>query len=230
MDGYANLDQLAFSKFAVGQPVPRNEDPILFRGQGRYTDDLNLPGQAFAVMVRSGYAHGIINGIDAEVARQMPGVLGIYTGPDLTAAGIRNMPLGMVIPTADGTPPHRPSCPVLTSDKVRYVGDPIAIVVAETVAQAKDAAETVFVDIESLPAVTSCKAPAQPGAPLIHEGVPDNVAAAFHSGGRRKGDNARLRARRTPRRSACVGWPAERFAGSPTAWSSVSMAPGTEAS
>ena len=180
MDGDVNLDRLAFSKFAVGQPVPRNEDPILLRGQGRYTDDLNLPGQACAVMVRSGHAHGVINGIDTEAASQMPGALGIYTGTDLTAAGIKNMPLGMAIPTADGTPPHRPSYPVLTSDKVRY--DPIAIVVAETVSQAKDAAEAVFVDIDSLPAVTSCKAAAQPGAPLIHEGVPDNVAAHFHYG------------------------------------------------
>ena len=140
MDGDVNLDRLAFSKFAVGQPVPRNEDPILLRGQGRYTDDLNLPGQACAVMVRSGHAHGVINGIDTEAASQMPGALGICTGTDLTAAGIKNMPLGMAIPTADGTPPHRPSYPVLTSDKVRYVGDPIAIVVAETVSQAKDAA------------------------------------------------------------------------------------------
>jgi aerobic carbon-monoxide dehydrogenase large subunit len=82
MDGDLNIDQLAFSKFAVGQPVPRSEDPILLRGQGQYTDDLNLPGQAYAVMVRSGYAHGVINGIDTEAARQMPGVLGIYTGPD----------------------------------------------------------------------------------------------------------------------------------------------------
>jgi carbon-monoxide dehydrogenase large subunit len=182
MDGDVNLDQLAFSKFAVGQPVPRNEDPMLVRGRGRYTDDLNLPGQAYAVMVRSGYAHGIINGIDTEEAAQMPGVLGVYTGPDLTAAGIKNMPLGGQVPTADGSPMHRPSCPVLTSDKVRYVGDPVAIVVAETVAQAKDAAEAVLVDIDPLPAVTSCKAAAQPGAPLIHDGVPDNVAAHFHYG------------------------------------------------
>ena len=182
MDGDANLDQLAFSKFAVGQPVPRNEDPTLLRGEGQYTDDLNLPGQAYAVMVRSGYAHGVIKGIDTAEAAQMPGVLGVYTGPDLTAAGMKNMPLGMAVPTADGSPTHRPSCPVLTSDKVRYVGDPIAIVVAETAVQAKDAAEAVFVDIDPLPAVTSCKAAAQPGAPLIHNGVPDNVAAAFHYG------------------------------------------------
>src|SRR5271168_2867544 len=102
MDGDINIDALAFSKFAIGQSVPRNEDPTLLRGEGRYTDDLNLPGQAYAVIVRSRYAHGSIMVIDADEARTMPGVLGIYTGPDLTAAGIRNMPLGMAIPTADG--------------------------------------------------------------------------------------------------------------------------------
>jgi len=182
MDGDANLDQLAFSKFAVGRPVPRNEDPMLVRGQGRYTDDLNLPGQAYAVMVRSGYAHGVINGIDTEEASRLPGVLGIFTGLDLTAAGIKNMPLGGGIPTADGSPMHRPSCPVLTSDKVRYVGDPVAIVVAETAVQAKDAAEAVLVDIDPLPAVTSSSAAAAPGAPLIHDDVPGNIAAVFHYG------------------------------------------------
>jgi len=182
MDGDANLDRLAFSKFAVGQPVPRNEDPTLLRGKGRYTDDLSLPGQAYAVIVRSPHAHGVINAIDTEAARSMPGVLGIYTGPDLTAAGIKNMPLGPAIPTADGSPMHRPSCPVLTSDKVRYVGDPVAIVVAETALEAKDAAEMVVLDIEPLPAVTRASEAAAPGAPQLHDGVPGNVAAHFHYG------------------------------------------------
>ena len=182
MDGNIDIDRLASTKFGIGQPVPRNEDPMLVRGQGRYTDDLNLPGQAYAVIVRSGYAHGVINGIDTEEASQMPGVLGVFTGPDLTAAGIKNMPLGRAIPTADGSPMHRPSCPVLTSDKVRYVGDPIGVVVAETAVQAKDAAEAVLADIDPLPAVTSASAAAAPGAPQLHGGVPGNVAAEFHYG------------------------------------------------
>jgi carbon-monoxide dehydrogenase large subunit len=182
MDGDINLDQLALTKFGIGQPVPRNEDPMLVRGHGRHTDDLNLPGQAYAVIVRSGYAHGVINCIDAEEASHMPGVLGIFTGPDLAAADIKNMLLGQAVPTADGSPMHRPSCPVLTSDKVRYVGDPLAIVVAEIPAQAKDAAEQVFVDIGSLPAVTSAKAAAAPGALQLHDAVPGNVAAEFHYG------------------------------------------------
>ena len=186
MDGDVNIDALAFSKFAVGQPVPRNEDPTLLRGRGRYSDDLSLPGQAYAVILRSRHAHGVINAIDTEAALAMPGVLGIYTGPDLTAAGIKPMPAGQAIPTADGSPMHRPSCPVLTSDKVRYVGDPMAIVVAETAAEAKDAAEAVLLEIEPLPAVTCASEAAAPGAPQLHAGVPDNVAAEFHYGDAKK--------------------------------------------
>jgi carbon-monoxide dehydrogenase large subunit len=182
MDGDANLDRLAMTKFGIGQPVPRNEDPVLLRGQGSYTDDLNLPGQAYAVIVRSRYAHGVINAIDIEEACAMPRVLGVYTGPDLTAAGIKNMPLGQAVPTPDGSPMHRPACPVLTSDKVRYVGDPVAIVVAETGAQAKDAAEAVLVEIDPLPAVTRASAAAAPEAPQLHDAVPGNVAAEFHYG------------------------------------------------
>ncbi len=186
MDGDVNIDALAFSKFAVGQPVPRNEDPTLLRGRGRYSDDLSLPGQAYAVILRSRHAHGVINAIDTEAALAMPGVLGIYTGPDLTAAGIKPMPAGQAIPTADGSPMHRPSCPVLASDKVRYVGDPMAIVVAETAAEAKDAAEAVLLEIEPLPAVTCASEAAAPGAPQLHAGVPDNVAAEFHYGDAKK--------------------------------------------
>jgi len=153
MDGTIGIDQLALIKFGIGQPVPRNEDPMLVCGQGRYTDEINLPGQAYAVIFRSRYAYGVINAIDTEEARAMPRVLAIYTEPDLTAAGMKPMPLGMAIPTRGGTPMHRPARPVLTSDRVRYVGDPVAIVIAETAAQAKEAAEAVLLDVETLPAV-----------------------------------------------------------------------------
>jgi aerobic carbon-monoxide dehydrogenase large subunit len=182
MDGDIDIEQLAMAKFGIGQPVPRNEDPILLRGQGRYSDDLSLPGQAYAVIVRSRYAHGIIEAIDTAEALAMPGVLGVYTGPDLIAAGIKPMPLGQVIPARDGSPMHRPACPVLTSDRVRYVGDPVAIVVAETAVEAKDAAEAVLLDIEPLPAVTQASEAAAPGAPQLHDAVPGNVAADFHYG------------------------------------------------
>ena len=148
-------DRLAVEKFAVGQSVPRKEDPMLLRGKGHYTDDVSLPGQAYAVMVRSQNAHGIIRAIDIEAARKMPGVLGVYTGADLKGYG----PLKCVVPfnNRDGSPMKKPLREALAIDKVRYVGDPVAFVVAETVLAAKDAAEAVNVDIEPLPAVTAAE-------------------------------------------------------------------------
>src|SRR5580693_8432296 len=141
-------DRLSVEKFAVGQSVPRKEDPMLLRGQGHYTDDIALPAQAYAVMVRSQNGHGVIRKIDVEAARSMPGVLGVYTSADLTGYG----PLKCVVPfnNRDGSPMKKPLRSALATDKVRYVGDPIAFVVAETLLAAKDAAEAVTVEIDSL--------------------------------------------------------------------------------
>jgi carbon-monoxide dehydrogenase large subunit len=182
MNGQVDLTQFVEERYAVGQPVPRKEDPVLLRGEGRYSDDLNLPGQAYAVMVRSTAAHGIIRGIDAAEAKQMPGVLAVLTGQDLIAGGLGNMPSGMSFKMRDGSDMPKPVQPVLTTDKVRFVGDPVAIVAAETVKQAKDAAEAVMVDIETLPAVTWASDAAAPGAPLVHESTPGNVILDFHHG------------------------------------------------
>ncbi|MBV9116382.1 MAG: xanthine dehydrogenase family protein molybdopterin-binding subunit, partial [Acetobacteraceae bacterium] len=143
------------AKYAVGQPVPRKEDPTLLRGEGRYTDDLTLPGQVHAVMVRSSHAHGRILGIDSSDAQAMPGVLGVFTGADLLAAGLGPMPSGMAFKNRDGSDMPKPVQSPLTTDKVRFVGDPVAVVVAETAKQARDAAEAVVVDIEALSAVTT---------------------------------------------------------------------------
>src|ERR1700686_3937140 len=139
-------DRLSVEKFAVGQSVPRKEAPMLLRGQGHYTDDITLPGQAYAVMVRSQNAHGVIRSIDTEAALQMPGVLGVYTAADLTGYG----PLKCIVPfnNRDGSPMRKPLRNALATGKVRYVGDPVAFVVAETVLAAKDAAEAVSIDIE----------------------------------------------------------------------------------
>ena len=142
-------------KFGVGQPVPRKEDPTLLRGQGRYTDDINLAGQAYAVMVRSRIAHGILKGIDATTASAMPGVLAILTSADLDAAGFGPLKCPMNIPQRDGSPMKTPPRPSLAKGKVRFVGEAVACVVAETAVQAKDAAEAVELDIEELPAVTA---------------------------------------------------------------------------
>ena len=183
-------DNLDLMKFGVGQPVPRNEDPTLLKGEGRYSDDVNLENQAYCVMVRSQVAHGIIKGIDTEEARGMPGVLGVWTGADLNAAGYGALKTVMMVPQRDGSQMHTPTRYSLATDKVRFAGDPVAFVVAETQAQARDAAEAVFVDIESLPAVTEAREAAQPGAPVVFDDVPNNVCADFHSGDTPKVDEA----------------------------------------
>ena len=171
---------LALMKFGIGQPVPRTEDPTLVRGEGCYTDDIKLPGEVYAVIVRSRVAHGVIKGIDTAAARAMPGVLGVYTGADLADYGT----LKCIVPfnNRDGTPMIKPPRPALPTDKVRYVGDPIAFVVAETSLQARDAAEAIEVDIDQLPAVVRPEEAARPGAPLIHAEAPGNVALDYHYG------------------------------------------------
>ena len=168
-------------KFAVGQPVSRKEDPVLLRGEGRYTDDLNCCGQLYGVMVRSRMAHGELRSIDADGAREMPGVHMVITAADLDAAGIKNMPAAAG-KHRDGTPTPRPPQRPLATDRVRYVGEPIAMVVAETVKLAKDAAELIFVDIDPLPAVTTASAAAAPDAPQLHADAPGNVCLDFHYG------------------------------------------------
>ncbi|MBI3710305.1 MAG: xanthine dehydrogenase family protein molybdopterin-binding subunit, partial [Proteobacteria bacterium] len=173
---------MAFTKFGVGQPVPRTEDPRLLRGEGRYTDDINLPSQAYAIIVRSRHAHGMIRNIDVASARGMPGVLGVYTGADLKAAGFGTLKCITPFPNRDGTPMRKPPRPALATERVRFVGDPVAFVVAETIAQARDAAEAVTIEIDSLPAVTTASAAARPGAPLLYDEAPGNVALDYHYG------------------------------------------------
>jgi carbon-monoxide dehydrogenase large subunit len=173
-------DRMAVEKFAVGQSAPRKEDPMLLRGQGHYTDDIALPGQVYAVMVRSQNAHGVIRSIDVEAARKMPGVLGVYTPADLKDYG----PLKCVVPfnNRDGSPMKKPLRTALATDKVRYVGDPVAFVVAETLLAAKDAAEAVNVDVEALPAVVSAEGAASVGAPQLYNDVPGNISLDYHYG------------------------------------------------
>src|SRR5712672_1407183 len=169
-------------RFAIGQPVPRSEDPVQLRGEGRYSDDVTLPGQAYAVMVRSHHAHGVIRGLDAIAARAMPGVLAVYTAADLAAGGIGPLPPRQVMNNRDGTPMLSPVRYALATDKVRHVGDAVAVVIGETVAAAKDAAEAVVVDIEPLPAVSEPDQADAPGAPQIYDEVPGNVGLDFHYG------------------------------------------------
>ncbi len=174
--------ELAPGRFAVGQPVSRKEDPVLLRGEGRYTDDLNLPGQLHAAIVRSHVAHGVLRGIDTVAARAMPGVHGVYLAADLRAVGIKPMQVGVAGPNHDGSPTPKPVQWALAEGKVRYVGDPIAVVVADALQIAKDAAETVFADIDPLPAVTTPRAAAARGAPVIHDEAPNNLVLDWKFG------------------------------------------------
>jgi carbon-monoxide dehydrogenase large subunit len=181
---------IALQKYGVGQPVRRKEDDTLVRGKGKYTDDFSLPGQAYAWIVRSSHAHGIIKGIGTEAARAMPGVLGVWTGADLSAANYNPFTCGLPLKSRDGSPLLQTNRTALATDKVRFVGDPIAFVVAETLAQARDAGEAIEIDIEPLPAVTDAAEAAQPGAPQLYDHIPDNVALDYHYGDAAKIDAA----------------------------------------
>ena len=181
---------IALQKYGVGQPVRRKEDDTLVRGKGKYTDDFTLPGQAYAWMVRSSHAHGLIKGIDTAAARAMPGVLGVWTGTELASANYKPFVCGLPLKSRDGSPLLQTNRMPLPTDKVRFVGDPIAFVVAETLAQARDAAEVVELDIEPLPAVTSAAEAAEPGAPQLYDHIPNNVALDFHYGDSAKIDAA----------------------------------------
>jgi carbon-monoxide dehydrogenase large subunit len=176
----SKTDDWAVAKFGVGQPVLRTEDPTLVQGKGHYTDDIVLPGQAYAVIVRSPHAHGVINGIEMSEAAGMPGVLGVFAAKDLAGYGT----FKCIVPfkNRDGSEMRKPRRFALASDKVRYVGDPIAFVVAETAAQARDAAEAVTLDIDPLPSVTLASEAARPGAPQLYDEAPDNVALDYHYG------------------------------------------------
>jgi len=134
------------SATGIGASVRRKEDQRFVTGKGRYVDDLNRPGQAHAVFVRSPHAHATIRSLDASPARAMPGVLAVLTGDDLTADKVGGLICGWMIHSKDGTPMKAGPHPALAQGKVRYVGDHVAVVIADTLAQAKDAAEAVQVE------------------------------------------------------------------------------------
>ena len=187
-------------KFAIGQPVSRKEDPVLLRGEGRYSDDMDLPGQLHAVIVRSRYAHGILRGIDIAEARAMPGVRMVLTAADLRTHGIGVMQAAHG-KNRDGSATPRPPQSPLAEDRVRYVGDPVAVVIAGTTKQARDAAEAVMLDIDALPAVTDARAAAAPDAPQLHDSAPGNLIMEYHFGDTAAVDAAFARAAHVTRLS-----------------------------
>ena len=162
-------------EFGIGQAVTRFEDPRLVRGEGRYVGDIVLPGMAFGYVLRSPHAHARIRSIDTAKAGAAPGVLAVLTGADWQASGFGDLPVPGGLKRRDGSPLYRPPYPALVKDRVRWVGDYVAFVVAETLHQAMDAAELVDVDYEPLPAVISTVDASAPGAPLVFDDCPNNI-------------------------------------------------------
>lgn len=160
----------------------RIEDDRLITGRGRYVGDLHYEGTLAGVVVRAPVAHARILGIDADVARQMPGVVAIYTAADIAEDGIEDFPCPVTLPGADGKPTYPARRPVLARDRIRTVGEPVAFVVAETPAAAEEAAETVLIETDDLPAITSPEAARADEATLIWDGAPENVAYVWKKG------------------------------------------------
>ncbi len=162
-------------EFAIGQGVSRFEDPRLLRGGGRYVDDLAVPGMAFGHVLRSPHAHARIRAIDCAAAKAAPGVLAVLTGADWEASGLGDLPVPGGMKRRDGSPMYRPRYPALVGNRTRWVGDCVAFVVAETAAQAVDAAELIAVDYEPLPAIVATDRAAAPDAPLVWDDCPGNI-------------------------------------------------------
>ena len=168
----------------IGASVRRKEDLRFLSGRGQYTDDINRPGQTHAYMLRSPHAHAAIRSIDLAAAKSMPGVLAIFTGADLAAANVGGIPCGWQIHNKDGSPMAEPMHPALAIGKVRHVGDQVAVVIAETRAQARDAAEAIVVDYDVLPAAATMHQALAAGAPQIHDAAPGNLCYDWHIGDR----------------------------------------------
>ena len=177
-------------EFAIGQSVSRFEDPRLLRGGGRYVDDIVLPGMAFGHVLRSPHAHARIRKIDTTAARAAPGVLALLTGAEWAASGWGDLPVPGGMKRRDGSPNYKPRYPALVKDRVRWVGDYVAFVVAESKHQAADAAELIEVDYEPLPAVVGTANAAKPGAPLVWEDCKDNICFVQIHGDRAATDAA----------------------------------------
>jgi len=169
-------------KFGIGQPVTRSEDPRHLTGGGNYTDDNNLENQLFARFVRSQVAHGVLESIEISEAISMPGVVAVYTGADLSADGIGNIPSSLPLKNRDGTPYVVPPRSGLAIDRVRHVGDPIAVVIAKTASQAQEAAEAITPNISPLPVVIDAEKAIKPEAPQLHEEATNNICLDFFVG------------------------------------------------
>ena len=174
----------------IGAAVRRKEDNRFLTGKGRYIDDLNRPGQAYAYFLHSPVAHAKINGIDTSNAKAAPGVIGVFTAADLAADGVGGPICGWVVTQKNGEPHKSPAVPALAADRVTFVGEQLAVVVAETLAQAKDAAELIEVDYEDLPVLTKMTDALADGAHQLHPDVPGNLCFDWEIGDKAATDEA----------------------------------------
>jgi len=174
----------------IGESVLRKEDQRFLTGMGQYTDDIKLTNMSYAYFVRSAYAHANIRSINKTAALAAPGVLAIYDGQDVALDKIGGLPCGWLITSTDGQPMKEPAHPILALGKVRYVGDHVAMVIAQTLEQARHAAELVEVDYESLPAVADVRDAQKPGAPVVHTEAPDNQCYKWAIGDKARVDAA----------------------------------------
>jgi carbon-monoxide dehydrogenase large subunit len=179
----------------IGARVTRKEDHRFITGKGNYVDDINRPGQTYAFFVRSPHAHATIKGIDTSAARKMPGVVAILTGDDLAADKVGGLICGWMIHSKDGSPMKAGAHPALAQGKVRYVGDHVAVVIAESLAEARDAAEKVDVSYDVHAAVVDLASATRKGQPAIHDVAPDNVVFDWHLGDKAAVDAAFKRAK-----------------------------------
>jgi carbon-monoxide dehydrogenase large subunit len=182
------------AKFGLSQSVRRVEDPRLLTGNGLYTDDIGLPGQALGVVLRSPHAHARITALDTAPAMAIPGVLAVITGADLEAAGLGPVPCVIPLKNRDGSPRADTPRLALATDTVRHVGDPVAFVVAETMQAARDGAEAIGVEYDVLPAATDLATAHEPGTPQVWDGAPGNIAFDWEAGDKAKTDAAFARA------------------------------------
>ena len=167
---------------SIGDSVLRKEDRKLLLGAGRFVDDIRVPGELYAVFVRSPHAHADMSSMDVSAAAAMPGVVSILTGADMEADGIGEIPFMWVMNNSDGTPMNQPKRWGLARDRVRHVGEPVAVVIADSAAGASDAAEAVMVEYTPRPAVTCARAALEPSAPLLHDDAPGNRLYTFGRG------------------------------------------------
>lgn len=173
----------------IGAPVRRKEDRRFITGAGRYTDDINRPGQAYAYFVRSPVAHAKIS-VDTQAAAAAPGVIAVFTGADLAADEVGGLPCGWGVNNKDGSPMAEPAHPCMPVDRVRHVGDQVAVVIAQSLSEAKNAAEIVQVDYEDLPASTTGPQALAADAGLIHEDAPGNICFDWEIGDAASTDQA----------------------------------------